>query len=89
MRRLIAIFSFAFIWATVSGVVRCPFPGSTAHAAFMDKSISWQDRPSFEEGEKVTYECQENWPVEGVQYSLTCQSDGSWSGPLPVCGNFI
>ena len=91
MLRLIAIFSFVLIWSTVNGVARCPFPGSTLGTTFtdkVDKWISWQNRRSFLEGETVHYECEDNWRfVEDVSYSLTCQSDGSWSGRLPVCGN--
>ena len=87
MSRLIAIFSFVFIWSTVNGVTRCPFPGRTAYTYFTNESISW---PSFQEGDSVQYECHENWwPVKRDNYSLTCQSDGSWNGPLPVCGNLI
>ena len=90
MFRLIAILSFAFLWSTVNGVARCPFPGRTAGASFRYKFISWKNKPFYLEGETVQYECNGDWrPLEGVQYSLTCQRDGSWNGPLPVCGNLI
>jgi hypothetical protein len=88
MFRLIVIFSFAFLWSTVNCIARCPFPGSTAGASF--KFTSLQNRPFFNESETVEYECKEHWrPLKGVQYSLTCQRDGSWNGRLPVCGNLI
>lgn len=88
MLRLIAILSFAFLWSTSNGVVRCPFPGSTAGASF--KFTSWQIKPFFHERETVEYECNGKWrSVEGIQYSLTCQRDGSWNGRLPICGNLI
>ena len=90
MFRLIAILSFAFLWSTVNGVARCPFPGRTNGASFTDNSINWQNLPSFGEGETVQYECNGDWrTVEDVKYSLTCRRDGSWNGPLPVCGNLI
>jgi hypothetical protein len=88
MLRLIAILSFALIVETVNGIARCPFPGSTAGASFVLTSL--QNRPFFNERETVEYECKENWrSVEGVEYSLTCQRDGTWSAPLPYCGNLI
>ena len=84
----IAIFSFALFWSTVNGFILCPFPGSTASTFFA--LASWQNGRSFRQGETVRYECVENGLfVEDVKYSLTCQSDGSWSDPLPVCGNLI
>ena len=92
MLRLIAILSFAFLWSTVNGVARCPFPGRTAGAIFRNTSISWENKPFFHENETVVYECNNyvNFrSVEGVKYSLTCRRDGSWNGPLPVCGNLI
>ena len=90
MFRLIAILSFAFLWSTVNGVARCPFPGRTAGASFRYKFSSWQNKPFYQKGETVQYECNGDWrPLESVQYSLTCQRDGSWNGPLPVCGNLI
>ena len=89
MLRLITILSFAFLWSTVNGVARCPFPGRTNGASFTDNSINWQNLPSFGEGETVQYECNGDWrTLEGVDYSLTCQRNGLWNGPLPVCGNF-
>ena len=90
MLRLIAILSFAFLWSTVNGVARCPFPGTTASASF--KIPNWQNKPFFQENETVVYECNKNgnwWSVEDVEYYLTCRSDGSWSDPLPICGILI
>ena len=90
MFHLIAIIPFALIWETVHGVALCPFPGRTSHAYFTNKSISSDYTSHFREGETVEYYCREWldwWPVEDVEYSLTCQKDGTWTAPLPYCGN--
>ena len=78
-----------FLCCWVCEGVRCPFPGITATAEFVDVSTIQTNR-TFHQGDVVEYHCPGDWQRNFDQkYSLTCQSDGTWSGPLPRCSNLF
>jgi len=89
MRIFFALAVLVCRWWMVCGIGRCPLPGITAHAKFGDRSINWQNRTSFQEGDVVEYKCPGDlWNIlRRNEYKLTCRSDGTWNKPLPRCGN--
>ena len=87
MRVFIALAVLVCRWWMVCGIGRCPFPGTTAGTEFRNRSISWQNRRSFQEGDVVEYKCTGNSRYLYGKYELTCRSDGTWDNPLPRCGN--
>ena len=87
MRSLVLLWLTSYLLATWA--VDCPFPGITANAQFHNKSISWENRTSFQVNDVVEYDCVGDWKYIGKtnKYFLTCLSDGTWNRPLPKCRN--
>jgi hypothetical protein len=66
---------------------RCPFPGLTANAEFQ-RPFNLEDEA--QEAAVVEYKCPRYWKeINGINYKLTCLGDGSWSSPLPRCGDSL
>lgn len=73
----------------MSVAARCPFPGLTANAEFR-RGDTLKDEASFREAAVVEYKCPRYWKeISGIQYKITCLSNGSWSSPLPRCGDSL
>ena len=73
-----------FGWAAL-----CPYPGLPAFGTITNDSISWENRRSFEAGEKLEFRCPEtSWIDPTQKQTIVCQANGKWSGPLPQCSKF-
>jgi Sushi repeat (SCR repeat) len=70
---------------------RCPFPGipANAHATTYSRTVAWQRRTSYRVGDKIEFTCEDGREIPSFHQSeIQCRNDGTWSGPLPRCGQF-
>ena len=70
----------------------CPFPGLPANGGAIgpqSKALEWKDQRHFKVGDRIDYFCDPQWQIPIVQQvNITCQADGTWSGPVARCGKF-
>ena len=79
--------------ALIGGIFaqRCPFPGipANAHATANRQPVTWKQRTNYRIGDKIAFTCEDGWSIPSFhQPEIECRNDGTWSGPLPRCGQF-
>jgi hypothetical protein len=70
---------------------RCPFPGIAvnAHATANSQTVTWEQRANYRVGNKIEFTCEVGREIPSFYKSeIECRNDGTWSGPLPRCGQF-
>ena len=88
------LWSFLVLVVTLIGGIfaqRCPFPGipANAHATANRQPVTWQQRSNYRIGDKIAFTCEDGWSIPSFHQSeIECRNDGTWSGPLPRCGQF-
>jgi Sushi repeat (SCR repeat) len=80
--------------ARISGIFaqRCPFPGIPANAHAIANShqpVTWKRRTSYRGGDEIEFICDYDREIPSFHQSeIQCRNDGTWSGPIPRCGQF-
>jgi len=81
------------VLALIGGIFarRCPFPGipANARATANNQYVTWQQLTSYRVGDKIKFTCEDGREIPSFHQSeIQCRKDGTWSGPLPRCGQF-
>ncbi len=89
------LWSFLVLVVSPTGGIfaqQCPFPGipANAHAtANSQRTVTWEERTSYRVGDKIKFTCEDDREIPSFHQSeIQCRNDGTWSGPLPRCGQF-